>query len=504
MTLTDADPTRARDWLRRDKAHLIDGTWVDEPATPGFAPIERFDPATGTSLGTVPAASPHQVDRAVRAAARAGERGSAWSGLSRRERARVLHGIAAVVREHTEELATLITLENGKLFRESRDDDMPDTADIFDYYAGWTDKLYGESSPVEGDAINIVVREPVGVCALLVPWNFPLLLAAWKLAPALAMGNTVVIKPSPFTPFSLLRFVELVHDARLLPPGVLNVVLGDAATGEALVTHPGVAKVSFTGSTAVGRAILSGVAGSNLAATTLELGGKSPNIVFDDVRDLDACIDRSFQLMFSQKGEKCSEPTRFLLQRGIYEPFVDALAARAEAVVCGDPFAASTTQGAQCTEAGLARLLQHIDLAQQDGARLRAGGARDTTGDNARGLFLRPTVFDEVDPAMRLARDEVFGPVLACIPFDTEADAIRIANDTDYGLAAGLYTADSSRARRVAQALDAGQVFVNRYGCYDFAAPFGGFKQSGWGKEMGIHSLHAYTREKSIWFADGL
>jgi len=503
VTLTD-DTAWARAWLQQGAAQHIDGAWVSDAASPGFDAIERTNPATGELLAAVPTASPAEVDRAVRAARRAGASGGAWHSISRRERARVLHSIADVVRAHADELATLITLENGKLLRESRDDDMPDTADIFDYYAGWTDKLYGQSSPVEGDAINIVVREPVGVCALLVPWNFPLLLAAWKLAPALAMGNTVVIKPSPFTPFSLLRFVELVHDAQLLPPGVLNVVLGDAATGEALVTHPGVAKVSFTGSTAVGRAILAGVAGSNLATTSLELGGKSPNIVFDDVADLDGCIDRSFQLMFSQKGEKCSEPTRMLVQRGIYDTFVDELARRADAVVCGDPFAAATTQGAQCTEAGLVRLLRHIDAAQHDGARLRAGGERDTGGTNTNGLFLRPTVFDQVDPSMRLARDEVFGPVLACIAFDTEAQAIEIANDTDYGLAAGLYTGDSGRARRVAQALDAGQVFVNRYGCYDFAAPFGGFKQSGWGKEMGIHSLHAYTREKSIWFADGV
>jgi aldehyde dehydrogenase (NAD+) len=485
-------------------ALYIDGAWADATPAPGFDALERCDPSTGALLGTVPAASTADVDRAVRAAAAAGARGSVWSRTSRRERARVLRAIGEVVRANADELAALITRENGKLLRESLDDDMPDTADVFDYYAGWTDKVYGESSPVEGDAINIVTREPVGVCALLVPWNFPLLLAAWKVAPALAMGNTVVVKPSPFTPFSLLRFVELVHEADLLPPGVLNVVLGDAPTGAALVTHPGVGKVSFTGSTAVGRAILSGVAQTNLATVTLELGGKSPNIVFDDVTDLDACIDRSFQLMFSQKGEKCSEPTRFLLQRGIYEPFVDALAAKAEAVVCGDPFAATTTQGAQCTEAGLARLLQHIELAQSDGARLRAGGTRDTSGTNADGLFLRPTIFDEVDPSMRLARDEVFGPVLACIPFTTEAEAIEIANDTDYGLAAGLYTGDGARARRVAQAIEAGQVFVNRYGCYDFAAPFGGFKQSGWGKELGRHSLDAYTRAKSIWFADGI
>jgi aldehyde dehydrogenase (NAD+) len=340
------------------------------------------------------------------------------------------------------------------------------------------------------------------VCALLVPWNFPLLLATWKIAPALAMGNTVVVKPSPFTPFSLLRFAELVHEAGLLPPGVLNVVLGDAETGTALTTHPDVDKVSFTGSTGVGRAILEGVARTNLATITLELGGKSPNIVFDDVGDLDACVDRSFQLMFTQKGEKCSEPTRFLLQRGIYETFVDRLVDRAEAVVCGDPFDPRSTQGPQCTEAQLARCLRYVDIGRSDGSRLRTGGERDVTGSNAAGLFMRPTIFDDVPVGSALAADEVFGPVLAVQPFEGEDDAVALANDTEFGLAAGVYSGDLRRARRVADRLDAGQVFVNRYGQYDFASPFGGFKRSGWGKEMGRDSLAAYTRTKSIWIAE--
>jgi len=316
------------------------------------------------------------------------------------------------------------------------------------------------------------------------------------------MGNTVVVKPSPFTPFSLLRLVDLIHQADLLPPGVLNVVLGDAETGNALVTHPGVAKVSFTGSTAVGREILGGIANSNLATITLELGGKSPNIVFDDVADLEGCIDRSFHLMFSQKGEKCSEPTRFLLHESVHDEFVAGLVQRADAVVCGDPFDPRATQGSQCTAAQMARLLDGIEDAHADGAHLVAGGVRDVSGTNTTGLFLRPTIFTDVTPEMRLFRDEVFGPLLAITRFSTEAEAVLLANDTPYGLAAGVYTASSARARRVANALDAGQVFVNRYGCYDFAAPFGGTKGSGWGREMGRASLDAYTTAKSIWFAD--
>jgi acyl-CoA reductase-like NAD-dependent aldehyde dehydrogenase len=295
---------------------------------------------------------------------------------------------------------------------------------------------------VDGPFLNYTLREPLGVCALIAPWNYPLLLAAWKLAPALAMGNTAVLKPSPFTPFSLLRFTELLDAEAGLPAGVVNVVLGDAPVGAALAQHAGVAAVSFTGSTAVGKQVLRGAAESNLKRVALELGGKSPNIVFADVPDLDFCVDRSFQLMFAQKGEKCSEPTRFLIQRALYAPFVERLAARAEAVVCGDPFDPASQQGAQCNRPQFEKILAAIETAKGEGARLRAGGGADTRGANARGLFVRPTIFDEVTPAMRIAREEVFGPVLAVLPFDDEAEAVRLANDTDYGLAAGVWTGD--------------------------------------------------------------
>jgi aldehyde dehydrogenase (NAD+) len=491
--------TWATDWLSRGTPLYLDGVW--RRAT-GEAPIERHNPADGTTLGLVSGASDTDVDDAVMAARRAGDPDGPWRQMTRRRRARVLRDIGQLVRDHAAELATLISLENGKLLRESLDGDLPDSSDIFDYYAGWTDKLAGETAPVEGGALSYTVPEPVGVCALLVPWNFPLLLATWKIAPALAMANTVVVKPSPFTPFSLLRFVELVHEADLLPPGVLNVVVGDAETGRALTTHRGIDKISFTGSTGVGRAILHGIADSNLAPITLELGGKSPNIVFDDVADLEGCIGRSFELMFSQKGEKCSEPTRFLLHREIHDAFVDGLVTRAEAVVCGDPFDPASDQGPQCTNAQLDRCLRYIGLGHKAGDRLRAGGTRDEAGSNADGLYLRPTIFDRVGPASPLARDEVFGPVLAVLSFDTEDEAVALANDTEYGLAAGVYSDDVRRARRVADRLDAGQVFINRYGQYDFASPFGGFKRSGWGKEMGHQSLAAYTRTKAIWIAD--
>jgi aldehyde dehydrogenase (NAD+) len=482
-------------WLPGPKTSFIDGRFVPPDGTP----FTSTDPATGRALATLHLATPAQVDAAVSAARRVFE--GPWRTATRRARIELMRRMGEVARRHRAELATLEALANGKLYREAYDDDLPDSADLFDYYAGWVDKLHGETCPVEQGFLNYTVREPVGVCALIVPWNFPLLLAMWKIAPALAMGNAVVVKPAPFTSLSILRWIELCQEEAELPPGLVNIVLGEREVGEALTHHPRVDKVSFTGSTATGRRVVQGAAASNLKAVTLELGGKSPSIVFEDAPDVPFAIRRSFDAMFSHKGEKCSEPTRLLVQDRLYDRFLAELAPLCEAVVCGPQFDERSTQGAQCHQAQLDKILRYIELGKSSGARLVAGGERDVRGANARGLFVRPTIFADVDQSLPIAQEEIFGPVLVVTRFSDEDEAVRLANSTIYGLAAGLWTRDISRAHRVAARLDAGQIFINRYGCYDFASPFGGFRQSGWGKEMAMHSLSSYTKTKSIWVA---
>jgi aldehyde dehydrogenase (NAD+) len=486
---------RALVWARPSKGLYIDGAW-----RPAGETRPCRDPARLEVITEVGQASAEEVDAAV-AAARQAFRGAAWGGVTRKERADRLRAAGALIRNKAEELAAIIALENGKTYLEALEDDMPDTADIFDYYAGWTDKLYGETAPVERGFLNYIVREPVGVCGLIVPWNFPLLLAMWKIAPALAMGNTVVVKPSELTPLSLLRCLELFHEAGIFPLGVLNVVTGDGAVGALISRHPDIDKLSFTGSTATGKQVAQDAAASNLKTVTLELGGKAPVLVFDDTPDLAAAVGRCVQVHFSQKGEKCTEPTRLLIQDGVYDHFAAAVTERVGRIRLGDPFDPQTSQGPQCGEAQQRKILDYIAKGRAAGAKLLAGGEAASPAEAPQGFFVAPTVFGEVDNNLAIAREEIFGPVLVLQRFATEDQAIQMANDTPYGLAAGLYTADLSRAHRVAAALDAGQVFVNRYGCYDFASPFGGFRQSGWGKEMGVHSLHAYTRQKSVWIA---
>lgn len=487
--------TWAKSWLNRSLTGVVQGR-----ALPSDGAVFTTDnPANGELLAKLVETSPQQVNQAVQAAKHSFAMGP-WKTMTRGERVKALRAIGEVIRTHRAELATLETLSNGKTYAESYVDDLPESADVFDYYAGWIDKLYGESSPVEQGFLNYTRREPVGVCALIVPWNFPLLLGCWKIAPALAMGNSVVVKPSPQTSLTMLRLAELITEAKILPDGVFNVVLGAATCGEALTRHPDVNKISFTGGTATGRHVLKASAESNLKPVTLELGGKSPNIIFEDADRIDEVIERSFVAMFCHKAEKCSEPTRLIVHESLHDRVVTKLAALAEAVTCGDPFDPATTQGPQAFKEHADKIMSFIEIGKKEGAKLIAGGTRDTAGDNAKGCFVRPTIFTDVTAKMTIFQEEIFGPVLTVTKFKTEDEAVELANDSKYGLAAGLYSKDASRALRVVNRLEAGQVFVNRYGCYDFAAPFGGFKQSGWGKEMAIHSLDSYTRTKSVWF----
>ncbi|WP_394155031.1 aldehyde dehydrogenase family protein [Loktanella salsilacus] len=492
--LQTADLAWAEQWLKAEKKHYINGAWIRGSG----ADWQVMNPATGQSLCGFALADVDQVEGAA-VAAHDCHKSDIWSRrTTRKERADMLNAIARLIRDNLEKLSLLESLANGKTYAEAIVDDIPTCADIFEYYAGWTDKHYGEVSPVEDGFLNFTTKDPVGVCALIAPWNFPLYQASLKIAPALAMGNTVVMKPSEFTPLATLFLFELIDRHLDLPKGLLNLVLTDGGTANQLTMSPNVHKVSFTGSTNVGRKIVQNSGMSNLKAVTLELGGKSPCIFFDDTKNLDAAIDRAFTVMFSHKGEKCSEPTRFLIQKGIYDRVLEGLIAKAEAVRCGDPLAADTNQGPQCNTAQFDRIMRYIDIGKSE-AELVAGGTDDRVGDTAEGLFIRPTIFSNVPQSSRIVQEEIFGPVLACSPFDEAEDALRMANDTAYGLAAGVYTGDVSRAHRMAERLDAGMVFVNRYGCYGLSSPFGGFKQSGWGKEMAIHSLSSYTRTKATW-----
>ncbi|MFJ7363966.1 aldehyde dehydrogenase family protein [Peribacillus frigoritolerans] len=487
----------AHEWLKTTKKLYINGKWVDST---GNKLIESINPANGEILGDFQQAEVQDVDTAIQAAKTALKQGS-WKEMSRKERGKALRKISELIHDHHAELATLEALDNGKLYTEAYNDDVQEAADLFEYYAGWTDKYYGENNPVEGNFLSVTTRDPIGVCGQIVPFNFPIQMAVLKLSPALSMGNTVILKPADKTSYSAIRLFEIIDEAGVLPKGVINLVLGDGEVGSYISRHMDIDKISFTGSTNIGKKLIHDSADSNLKPVTLELGGKSPNIIFSDFQDLDAAIERSFYGLFTHKGEKCSAPTRLFAQREIYDEVVEKIAEYAKNYKCGDPFDPKSDQGAQVSIQHMESILNYIESGKQQGARIVAGGERDTTGTNAKGCFVQPTIFADVDNKMKIAQEEIFGPVLCIIPFETEEEVITKANDTIYGLGAGLWTGDASRAHRVANQLEAGMVFVNKYGCYDFASPFGGLKQSGWGKEYAIHSLQAFTKTKAIWFA---
>ena len=473
------------------KRLFINNEWRDGE---GSKTLDVVNPATEEIVAEVASADRADVDAAVRAA-RAALNGP-WSKMSARDRGRLLWRVGDALMERADEIARLETLHNGKPIFESRQIEIPAAAECFQYYAGWADKLHGETIPVRGEYLAYTLREPVGVIAAIVPWNFPLLLTAGKVAPALACGNTVIIKPASQTPLTAIALAEIAAEIGV-PPGVLNVITGPGSTvGQMLVEHPGIDKIAFTGDTATGKGIMRGAA-ETLKKITLELGGKSPNIVFADA-DLDAAIRGATTGIFYGKGEVCAAGSRLLVDKAVKHEFVDKVAARAKKMVPGDPMDPKTRLGAVASRKQLETDLRYIEVAKKEGAALVAGGARADIG-TGKGYFLQPTIFDGVTPDMTIAREEIFGPVLAAIEFGDVDEAIARANDSTYGLAAAVWTRDIKKAHHVARCLQAGTVWINTYNVYDTAAPFGGYKQSGFGREMSVHALEHYTQLKTVW-----
>ena len=470
---------------------FIGGKWVDAASGKTFA---TSNPATGETLAQLAEADERDAGAAVAAARRAFETGP-WPEMSASDRGRLLWKVGDLIDKYNEELGTLETLDNGKPIFESRQVDLPMVAEVFRYYAGWATKIHGETVPVKGPFLNYTLREPVGVVAAIVPWNFPLLMAAWKLAPALAAGNTVVLKPAPWTSLTALRLAEIFEEAGA-PAGVLNVVTGSTRDlGRALVRHPGVDKVAFTGSTATGQEIMRESA-ATVKRVTLELGGKSPNIVFADA-DLDAAVRGATIGIFYGKGEVCAAGSRLFVEKKIKDEFMQKLLERTKKTVPGDPMDPKTRFGSLVSEEQMKKVLGYIEKGKADGAKVVAGGER--TQVNGKGFFMQPTVFDGVGNEMTIAREEIFGPVLAAIEFGDVEEAIRAANSNPYGLAAGIWTRDVAKAHRVARRLQAGTVWINTYNNYDPAAAFGGYKMSGYGRELSMHALEHYTELKSVW-----
>ena len=486
------------EWLRRAKAfqlsgaHHIDG--AEEPGGGAVFPV--VSPRDGRVLADVADGGAAEVDAAVAAARRAFDSGP-WPCLAPAERGRALLRFADLLEGRREELALTVSLEMGKPISDAYGIELRAVITTFRWYGQLADKLTDESPHTGPDALALVTREPAGVVGAVVPWNFPLTLAGWKIAPALAAGCTVVLKPSENSPLSALLLGRLATEAGL-PPGVLNVVTGDGPTaGRALGLHPDVDVLAFTGSTAVGRRFLRYAADSNLKRVWLELGGKSPNIVLPDAPDLEKAAATAAWGIFFNQGEMCTAPSRLLVHSSIAERVTEAVVRRARELRVGDPLDPETEMGALAGRAHLDRVRDHIRHGVDEGARLRTGGDRALAETG--GTYLEPTVFDRVDPGSRLAREEIFGPVLSVLAFDDLDEAVQLANATEYGLAAGLWTSDLSTAHRVSRALKAGTVWVNCYEEGDLTVPFGGMKQSGNGRDKSAHALEKYTELKTTW-----
>lgn len=468
---------------------LIDNDWISSESGKTFPTI---NPSTGEEICQIAEADAADVEKAVRAARAAFERGP-WRKMQASDRGRLLHRLADLIETHADELASLESLDNGKPVAVAKAVDVAATAGCYRYFAGWADKVHGKTIPINGDFFCYTRHEPVGVVGQIIPWNFPMLMQAWKLAPALAMGNTVVMKPAEQTPLTALRIGELIVEAGF-PEGVVNLLPGYGPTaGAAIAQHMDVDKVAFTGSTEVGHLIMEAAAKSNLKRVTLELGGKSPNIVFADT-DLDEAVEGAHFGLFFNHGQCCCAGSRVFVEEKIYHEFVERSAERAKRRTVGDPFDPRTEQGPQVDETQFEKVMGYIDSGRIEGARLVCGGER--VGD--RGYFIQPTVFADVHDDMKIAREEIFGPVMSIIPFKSVDEVVARANHTTYGLAAAVWTRDIQKAHAIANSVRAGTVWVNCYNVLDTRAPFGGFKQSGIGRELGEYGLQQYTEVKTV------